>query len=103
MTALAIAATVLMLVLATKKEPTDEARTPQELWAAAKTHGWKRLTLLTAHRGLVLVLLVAGCVAILALDATLKVGQGALLVAAVVCWHVRDLVGYGPVAVREES
>jgi hypothetical protein len=100
MTALAIAATVLMLVLSATREPTPEARTPAELWAAVKPLGWKA-GLIGGWRLITLLALIAGCLSILTLNVTQHVLHGATLAAVVITWKVCDLVDYHPVAVRE--
>lgn len=62
-TLFAVALTVLTLVLFAVRQPTEDARTPAELAAAARAAGWRRTVLAAARVGLVvaLLLLVEAC------------------------------------------
>lgn len=96
------ALTALVFLLCARKNPTPEARTLTELWAAIRAHGWKAP--LRGLIGLVAVLgLIAGCLSVVLLGAAMKAGEGALIVGQATVWHVAGLIGWAPVHVTEAA
>lgn len=96
-----LAAIALVLLLCARRGPGPEARTIAQMWAGLRDLGWRAP--IRAAAGLVAVVaLVAGCMSILALGATVKTAQAAYVVGQATCWHVSDLIGWAPVRLAED-
>lgn len=85
---------VFAVVLCTGREPDENARTWSELWAPARSKGWKRGFILGVGGTLKLLLLLAGGVTVLALQTASTSGRGISLLCGALAWHLAAVTAY---------